>query len=131
MPYLTTLGQMTAGKTGLRSIDTPSNGQSFPRAGARPVGSLSPLPVKRKSLAHPTALPSISLGKGPPASEWATINTGNRMPAQHGPARATHGPLTAPGRAPSKTLDARPSQSQRVPCGQQPQQNSAVRTHRQ
>lgn len=27
----------------------------------------------------------ISLGKGPPASEWATINTGNRMPAQHGP----------------------------------------------
>lgn len=90
MPYLTTLGQMTAGKTGLRSIDTPSNGQSFPRAGARPVGSLSPLPVKRKSLAHPTALPSISLGKGPPASEWATINTGNRMPAQHG----QHGPLT-------------------------------------
>lgn len=94
---LTKLGQMTAAKTGLRSINTPSNGQSFPSAGARPVGSLSPLPVKRKSLAHPTALPSISLGKGPPASEWATVNTGNRMPAQHGP-RATHGPLTGHSR---------------------------------
>ncbi|KAL7969882.1 hypothetical protein HDV63DRAFT_46400 [Trichoderma sp. SZMC 28014] len=94
-------------KTGLRSIDTPIQWSviPIPQRRCQPCGIALPiaLPIS------PTALPSISLGKGPPASEWATINTGKRT-AQHGPwATCTHGPLTAPGRAPSKILDARPA----------------------
>lgn len=118
------LGQMTAGQTGLRSIDAPSNGRPFPSAGARLVGSLSPLPVKRKSMARPTARPSRSAKDRQRAGGRQSIPATGCLPST-GHSRRLAGP------PPKRWVDASSSQSQRVPSGQWPQQNSAVRTHRQ